>query len=440
MKKLIFLTLVLLVPSAYAYDFGTAGIVAALGVAGATLALVFGAPAALGTVAIGSLVAGITFPTPSSDSSATGAVEVQLSPSAQLATPSGWTAPTSGQVEPTPPSSQPSTGTQYYITSTCCTNDKFPTALEACKNLAVKEYGDDPSYYSVSGAQCLRFGSVRGNISTTVGCPSGYAYNGTTCDLQDPNQAMKPSDDRCTIKRTGNSFAVDPRDPDCASGKIPATTSISPNIITTTNSDGSTKSVQINADGSSTITESRPNNSNNTTETNTTTLSAPNASGSVSVTGQGSGVAPGTGTQAGSSAPPLNINFDKSGLATEGTLAGIKSDTGAIKDSLTAPSGTDTSLGDASTGLDNATDGVVAGYNALPTDPTHRTWSTPLDSFLFPSTCGCSPFTATAFGRSFTFDFCDKWEMLRNALSWIVYMLGAFSIFGIMLNKTGGGK
>jgi len=82
----------------------------------------------------------------------------------------------------------------------------------------------------------------------------------------------------------------------------------------------------------------------------------------------------------------------------------------------------------------------VAGFNALPTDPTHRTWSTPLDSFLFPSSCGCSPFTTTAFGRTLTIDFCDKWEMLRNALSWIVYMLGAFSIFGIMLTKSGGGK
>jgi len=102
--SLIALLFFLAAPAAYAYDFGTAGIVAALGTAGAALALIFGAPAALGTIAIGSLVAGITFAVDHSTSQAD-SVEVQLSPSAQLATPAGWTAPASGQVEPTPPSS-----------------------------------------------------------------------------------------------------------------------------------------------------------------------------------------------------------------------------------------------------------------------------------------------------------------------------------------------
>lgn len=436
-KYLLFAALFFLAaPAAFAYDFGTAGVVAALGIGGAVLALVFGAPAALGTVAIGALVAGITFPTPSSDSSASGAVEVQLSPSAKLATPSGWTAPASGQVEPSPPSSVASSGAKYFVNSVCCSSMMFSTADAACKNYAVVGFGEDPSIWSASGSTCYRLSTPKTAISLTQGCPSGYSWDGSTCVLQDANQAQKPSDGVCTIKRTGNSFGVDSRDPDCASGKIPATTSISPNVITTTNSDGSSKSVTINTDGSTTVSESRPNNSTNTTETNTTTFSAPDASGQVRVTGQGSGVAPGTGTQAGSSAPPVNVNFDKSGLATEGTLNGIKADTDAIKNALDG-TGVDSSLQAQKSAFDSAVDSITGMFSGEAAKDSGLANDFSVSGFL-PASCGCSPLHIEFHGHVANFDWCAPMETFKGALAWVLGMLTGFYILSLF--RVGGSK
>lgn len=438
-------------PAAYAYDFGTAGIVAALGTAGAALALIFGAPAALGTIAIGSLVAGITFAVDHSSNQAAD-VEVQLSPSAQLPTPAGWTAPASGQVEPTPPSSVPAT---TYFQAGSNTSVQYSSADEACHDPAAMAAGWSPTaYYAYSvpngptNSACYVYdispstGQQIGpyfafNATQQNGCSSGYTLNGSLCVLNDSNAVQKPSDNRCTIKRTGNSFSVDSRDPDCASGKIPATTAISPNSITSTKSDGSSKSVTINADGSSTISESRPNNSNNTTETNTTTFSAPNASGAVSVTGQGSGVAPGTGTQAGSSSSPVNVNFDKSGLATEGTLGGIKSSVDAIKNGLD-PGSADSSLSTQKSAFDSAMDGLTSMFSSEPSrSSTGLENDFSLGGYL-PSQCGCTPLTITFHGHTASYDWCAPMAVFKDVLSWVLGMLTA--VYVLSLFRIGGSK
>lgn len=442
LKKPILIALLffLAAPVAYAYDFGTAGTIAALGTAGATLALIFGAPAALGTVAIGALIAGIQFGTDPVVNQ-TGEVEVQLSPSAQLATPAGWTAPTSGQVEPTPPSTgsppslcyksdpnnipcQSGTGDmQSYLRS------RYGYASIVC---SMVNDGVNPEYMN-----CEQQPYFSMSFGKNYSCSPGYANQSGSCVLSDPSLVMKPSDSRCTIKRTGNSFDVDPRDPDCASGKIPATTAISSNVITMTKADGSTKAVTINADGSSTITESRPNNSTNTTETNTTTLSAPDASGAVKVTGQGSGVAPGTGTQVGSSAPPVNVNFDKSGLATESTAAGIKSSVDAIKDGLD-PGSADSSLSTQKSAFDSAMDGLTSMFASEPS----RSLTGLDDDFslggYLPAQCGCTPLTMTFHGHTASYDWCAPMAVFKDVLSWMFGMLTA--VYVLSLFRIGGSK
>lgn len=439
---LFFLAAPLAAPVAYAYDFGTAGTIAALGTAGAALALVFGAPAALGTVAIGALIAGIQFGTDPSLNQ-TPEAEVQLSPSAKLSTPSGWSAPASGQVEPTPPASA-SLAWKWRAAD----GFDYNSPAESCA--ATQAHGGYPSVCGVivnappSASTCsierkpeAGGGCFSTNTAAVSACPAGYVISGATCVLNDANAVQKPSDNRCTIKRTGNSFAVDPRDPDCLSGKIPATTAISPNVITSTKADGSTKSVTINADGSSTITESRPNNSTNTTETNTTTISAPNASGVVSVTGQGSGVAPGTGTQAGTSSPPLNINFDKSGLATEGTLGGIKSSVDAIKDGLD-PGSADSSLSAQKSAFDTALDGLTSMFSAEPSKPaTGLADDFSLGGYL-PSQCGCIPLTITFHGQTASYDWCAPMAVFKDVLSWVLGMLTA--VYVLSLFRLGGSK
>lgn len=445
LKRIAFLVaLLFLAAPAFAYDFGTAGIVGGLAVAGAALALTFGAPAALGTIALSAVVAGITF-NPEHSETESGTVDVQLSPGAQLATPEGWTAPAPGQVEPVPPSSAAAVE-KYRVYEGQTFRDT--------KSAACAEYGAasgnlwrlaDVNHNHTTNEALAYYCNVSFNggatwtgfveFVTTSACPAGYTLSGSSCVLSDASQVPKPSDGRCTIKRVGNSFSADPRDPDCASGKIPATTSVQPNVISSTNSDGSSKSITINGDGSSTVTESRPNNSNNTTETNTTTFSAPDASGAVKVTGQGSGVAPGTGTQAGTSGAP--VIFDKTGLATEGTLSGIKGDTGAIRDALTGE-GADSSLSAEKSAFAAALDGLVGMFG----DEQGRSSGGFDEGFDFggylPSQCGCSPLTVTFHGHTASYDWCEPMNTFKGVMAWVFGILTAFYVLSLF--RLGGSR
>lgn len=426
-KRFLLLGLLFLATPAVAYDFGAAATVAALGIGGAALALVFGAPAALGTVAIGAIVAGIQFASPSN--TGTDAMQVQLSPSAQLATPDGWTPPASGQVEPTPPSS--ATGTTGYKMGTASGGYIYPTADAACHSYGYASAGPNGICYFANGDV-----GASSWVSGTS-CPTGYLLSGTSCVISDPSIVPKPSDGVCTIKRTGNSFGVDPRDPDCASGKIPATVAVGSNSITMQNADGTTKGVTINSDGSSTVTESRPNYTTNTTETNTTNFSAPDASGQVKVTGQGQGAIPGTGSLAGTGTSTTNVTFDKSGLATEGTLGGIKSDTGAIKDALTKTDGVDTSSSSEKSAFDSAVDSISAMFGDEPnkTSGLQNDFSV---AGLLPTQCGCVPLTIDYKGHHASFDWCSPMEVIKGALAWVIGFLTAFYILSLF--RVGGGK
>lgn len=427
---------------AAAYDFGTAAVTAALAVGGAALALTFGAPAAIGTIAIGAVVAGIEL-TASESSTTTGAIEAQLSPSAKLQTPSGWTPPASGQVEPTPPASMAAPSITKWVINSCsnisgCTYGAEDTA-EAYAAFRCAAMGlpgvNSGSYTSASLFQykCGTYGFYSTGKVTGISCPAGYSISGANCVLSDANSVMKPSDGRCTIKRTGNVFAVDPRDPDCESGKIPATVAVSPNTISQRKPDGSSRTVVVNADGSSTVTETRPNTSTNTTESNTTHFSAPDAQGQVKVTGQASGAVPGTGTAAGSTPIP---SFDKSGLATETTQQGIKADTGAIKDALTGE-GVDNSLAAQKGLLDGAMDGIAAMFGAEASKDSGIQDNFSFSQFL-PQSCGCTPLTIDYHGHQASFDWCSPMETIKGALAWALGILTA--LFVLVQFKVSGGK
>jgi len=411
----------LLAAPASAYDFGAAAMVAALAVGGAALAVTFGAPAAIGTAVIGAVVAGIEFSAPDPATS-TNEVEVQLSPAAKLATPDGWTAPATGQTEPTPPATVPAqtvTGWKF--------NDsmKYSTVEAACNAWC--------ALYPRPVATCVLQANNSVSVTCNPGgsyalpytestCPSGYTASGSNCVLSNSSAVKKPADNRCTIKRTGNSFGVDSRDPDCASGKVPATTTVTPNIIEQTDANGAKKSIVIEADGSTTLTESRPNHSNNTTESNTTKLSAPDASGQVKVTGQGSGLTPGIGTLAGTGTAP----FDKSGLATEGTLAGIKGDTGAIKDALNFADA-DSSLAGEKSAFDAAAAVLSGMFTSESTNTIGIEDDFSLSGFL-PASCGCTPLTIDYHGHVATFDWCAPMETFKSALAWMLGLLTALYI------------
>jgi len=338
--------------------------------------------------------------------------------SAKMVTPSGWTAPAAGQTNPTPPAStalQTMWGDYGH-------NNARSTPESACQIQATNAgrtydhvtnngngtYGCYTTYQSSTSLQVTLY--------SFTSCSSGYFNSGSNCTLQDASLVQKPADGTCVIKRVGNTFSADSTDPDCSTK--PATVTVGSNYITQTKSDGSSKTVTLNSDGTAIVTQSRPDGATNTTQTNTTNIAAPDASGNAKVTGQGSGSVSGTGTATGSAL----AQFDKSGLATESTQSGIKTDTAAIKDALTGTA--DTTLAGAQTGLDSAASARASALNGLnqnPTDTGGFSWGFDIAS-LVPAQCGCAPLTMTIQGHTGTFDWCPYLDQARDILGYMVYV------------------
>lgn len=430
-------------PSAIAYDFGAAGYIAAIGATAIGVAAFAGAAPALATLAIGSAIMGITFDKTETTGSP---LVVQVSPGAQLQTPDGWTPPASGQSKPTPPATA-SSSICYKGANNVCHSDAMAAANSKLQLLRTQNECSSASTLEfcptvITGTSESEF---QWNATTNSPnyanfsdqkieqCATGYTSAGSgICNLTSPNDVMKPSDGACGITRVGNSFSTDLQDPDCSN--IPATAAVTPNSITQTKLDGSQKSVTINPDGSVTATDSRPDPATNTTQTNTTQIAVPNSSGIAAVSGQGTGATNGTGSSNTGTPVPT---FDKSGLATEGTLAGIKSDTGAIKDSLTNSGNVDGSLTAEKSALDAAMDGVAGLFTSEPSKSSGIDNDFSISGIL-PAQCGCTPLTMTFHGKTASFDWCTPMATMKNALAWVIGLFTAFYL--ISLFRVGGGK
>lgn len=449
MKKFaVALVLSFLASSALAYDFGPAAIVAGIGATAVVLVSVFGAGPALATLAIGSIVSGVTFDT---NQSGTNPIAVQLSPGSKFPTPEGWTPPASGETQPTPPASAtPSLGYQIaigagsqaqadtcsggqmqYVTSdpaAACQVQSCYIAQNGWTGAAASgtDYGTSYNCKTVyNGSTVLN--DVTWSPSTT--CPAGYTGSGGNCTLSDASQVTKPADLECGVQRVGNVIMFDPRDPDC-SNVAPGVT-VSSNSVTVNNPDGSSRSITINSDGTATVQESRPNAATNTTETNSTNLSAPNASGAVQVTGQASGATQGIGT-ANTDTPASG--FDTSGLASEGTLAGIKGDTEAIKNALSGD-GLDSTLTAQKSAFDAAVDGLIGMFSGEASKNSGLDNDFSFGGYL-PAQCGCEPLTMTILGKTRSYDWCTPMETFKSALAWV---LGIFTaVYVLSLFRVGG--
>jgi len=419
-----------------AYDFGAAGYIAAIGATAIGVAAFVGAAPALATLAIASAVMGITF----DKTESTGSVIVaQISPSAKFETPSGWTAPTSGQSQPSPPASQPSS-LEYKISGFVGGDIFAASASAVCASAVGKTmtpYTVASTVFNAFSLSCeLKDSSgwsfASASIVEVTRCPVGYTASGDSCSLSQPNLVMKPADGACGIQRIANSFSADTQDPDCAI--MPASVSVSPSTITQTRPDGSQKSVTINADGSVTATDSKPDTSSNTTQTNTTQVSAPDASGNSQVSGQGTGSTNGIGTANTGTPTP---GFDKTGLATETTLGGIKSDTGAIKDALTG-AGSDSSMSGEKSAFGSALDGLIGMFS----DEGSRSEGGLSEGFdmggYLPTQCGCTPLTMTIMGHSASYDWCAPIAIFKSVFSWVLGLMTAWYVFTLF--RLGGSK
>lgn len=280
---------------------------------------------------------------PTSDASKV--LEVKLNPKDPMSTPTGWTAPASGQTEPTPPATAPAgalvanTGAMTWgVTGTAVTLRSSPDV--ACKAANSTWYATQATWNSwdchradgsLPGYQALPWSCTNGLSVTNVGgtascgpgtltCPVGYIQSGTSCVLSDAAIVVKPADGKTEVGRQGNVFYTDARD---GADGLPVGVTVAPDKVTVRDSGGQVvNEMALNADGTATVKETRARtDGSNKTDVITVGISAPDATtGAVEVTGTSQQTFSGTGALT-SPAPDSGGSSD----AKDATLQGIKS-------------------------------------------------------------------------------------------------------------------
>ena len=291
-----------------------------------------GSLTALDTLGIGVAVTGIAYLL----ANAPNPVQVNLNAQTPLPVPVGWTPAVPPAVQPVPPPSipAPAAGTLYYVYG--YTPNVSLSAL--CAQITLALSGGSTFYHQSScqvgtGGYTMSNSSGvvvnRGDITSgpaPVTCPAGYVVSGgnTTCMISVPTAVIKPPTGTCHIIRVGNTFTVDNQSADCAKSPTGVGYSVNGNTVGLSAPDGRRASVSINADGSSTITDTLPSAAGVTPSTTTTTtvgLGVPDVStGTTAVGGVGQTTTMGTGSQnqpTVASAPPIQMPTDYNREATQ---------------------------------------------------------------------------------------------------------------------------
>jgi len=391
------------------------------------VAAVVGFVPAAATLAIGTVVAAITFsPTQSAVDSP---LVVQISPSTKLQTPAGYTPAPSGQIQPVPPANAtPISGWGSAANSILVQPDvsSFQAAVTAKWGYSGVSCSLVDDHLNPSYVHCSNSNWSFNSDYLSTSCPPGYS--GSSCGLSNPSVVMKPADQVCGVLRSGNSFGTDPQDPDCST--IAATTglTIAPQSVSATAPDGSTTTVIINPDGSTTVYKTIPHtgDATPTTTTETTSISAPDSNGDAKVSGQGSVTTDGAGVGASGSAVS-KVTFDKTGLATTSGQDTGNATLSDIKNALT-----DTSHQPAPGGLEGGAAGdVPSGASFTPNQgQVTGLLSGLLSKIGIPAggQCGLS-LPLSLFGQSFVVDlspYCLAWSPYVNWAFWILTVLFVF--------------
>jgi len=225
-----------------------------------------------------------------------------------------------------------------------------------------------------------------GSNFSAPSCPSTYTPSGnmTQASAPPPPAAKSPASAPAPAKPAAGAAATAPSTPNAGSNPTNGTGAASSSATTTTNPDGST-----------------------TTVTNTTSTTS----------------------------------IDTSSLNQEATQRGINSDTSQISanTAMTAANTDATGVDGTSSGT-QATSAVSSSLDAVTSainsNESANHGLTTTSGFLsqFGSTCGCSPLTLTYHGASVTYDWCPMIAKVRDGLSFIFYVIVAWSIF-LMLSE-----
>lgn len=348
-----------------------------------------------------------------------------------LPTPSGWTAPTAPSLEPIPPESAGAPELSYTnVTSfettlpgpygsggaACSAMDTYLNAAAiGCAPSGTFTFGTvsyDAGVCTVAKT-CSGGGDPYPNIFYSVSevnlCPAGYTNSSGMCTLTDAELVQKPADGVCGVTRSGNTFVTDANDPDCTGAATNVTGGTG-----TASEGGVTVSVELQGDGRALVTDSRPSLDGNTQVTRIG-MSAPDGSGNVVYDGWSRNWTTGTGTESGEGAVTGSCG-------APGQPACKIDETGTPTDSG--------SLTSANSSLDTAESSGVSSIETYSSSAKRSDLGVSL-SVTWPDV-SCSNPQFDVIGHTLTVRMCEYESDIQSIMSWLVYVLGAFTVFGMI--------
>lgn len=214
---------------------------------------------------------------------------IPVNPSAPLATPPGWTAPTGSSVNPSPPST--ATLTTTYSNGTWAPGQIFTSGAALCA--AISSSNPVTGLYNVSynGSNLCVGPNGSATVAITTSCPTGYTLSAGVCGSPNALTVVKPPDTSCGVRRVANVYTNDSADPDCAASPVvgSGTSALSATGLGT--------SITVTSDASgTTIVSTAPNAAGTGSKVTTVKLSPPAADNTTTVTGIAQSEVVGVGT------------------------------------------------------------------------------------------------------------------------------------------------
>lgn len=406
----------------------------------------------------------------------TPAMVVNLAPKGKVVSgvPAGWAAGATQYDYPVPPPILVSAQTTTYSS---CNGGGYPDATSAensCFNFVRTTYpsynvyrsGDylcNPAYDSnhAAGYPCGYYTALPSmplviKASSTQGCPTGYTVSGSNCNLSNANTVVLPTDNTKYVPRVGNALTPSARDTDLAPTGIVFTNA---NTITATDSVTGEKTVIAldSATGVGTIAHTYSNSSGGTT-TDTFTTSNPAATDStVTVSGVASSTVSGQGTSAdtlptvsGTSEPATgndiangsNAIIKKLDQAQQAATANGEANAKKVTDKLHEELKGPLSAPGIDANLDGLNDAITTASNTAP--DVNTSW---LPSLFPGAATACIPFPInmswstgllSGIAGSAEIDICDKLDLARQILGWLLGVVTVFYVFRVFARVNRG--
>lgn len=388
------------------------------------------------------------------DPNAQAPLTVHLKPNVPLSVPAGWQAATNGDQQPVPPNNIGAPPLKLIATDGSGEVQGDYAAFCVAHQGAVQ--GTYHHHLDTGAALYCYYETSPGNINTSKKadwlnvCPTGYGLSGPinnqTCALVNAQIVMKPSDQKCEIIVTGNTFQLDTRDPDCTNPNLAAEGIERLDNKVTVTKPNHKVSVTINPDGSKLI-ESTLNKTDGNTQKQKIAIDADgNKTGEIIEDYKGQGdltSANPMGSNSSTIGGTVNVDFPDD-YNREITQQAIKGDTAEIKKNTkdtfdeikkqfesTAEENVDTSAHE----FDEADYGNIRNkeseYTGILSGLTSK--------FGIPAGGQCSnaSIPVVMFGQSTSWDFQPICNSLAPLVNYLVWMLVSFFVWREIASMRG---